>query len=117
MLIIVRENENSIDNENQNSEEICTKKSSKFMEDCDEDALLKQQDFQQMVLDCRSNVSLWDVFPAFWYNIQIIGHVLRLFLISHENVKNQILQIWNVGESDEDENKIAWRVGRVSSYF
>ena len=64
--------------------------------------MLQKEEREQMINDYKSSVSLWDVFPAFWYNIQIIGHVLRLYLISHSTVKDKILEsiINNKGDSE-----------------
>ena len=66
----------------------------------------------EQIRSMRSEISVWDIFPAYWYNTQIISQVLRLFSISHDSVKAAILELWQSGISDDKQYSIPFRAGR-----
>ena len=65
----------------------------------------------------KSPVSLWDVFPAFWYNIGDISNVIRLYLASTPDVQKEIVDIWSYSQSNEPDQRIVWRVAHVNFFF
>ena len=72
---------------------------------------------QELVEQFKSDIAVWDMFPAFWYNTQTISQVIRLYCISDKSVQGAILRIWQNGITDDSEFSVASRVARVCFGF
>merc|ERR1719403_694529 len=61
----------------------------------------------------KAEISIWDIYPAYWYNQQLMAQLLRLFSILDPNVKDKIISLWRAGVSSKKESLIPSRVGQT----